>query len=107
MLAGVPVEPRKFTKQTEVAISPDILNRYVGRYALAPQFVLTVSRKGDQLHVQATGQPAIRVFPKSETEWFYKDVDAQLTFKVNDEGQCDSLVLHQNGQDIPGRRVAE
>jgi CubicO group peptidase (beta-lactamase class C family) len=107
LLAGVPVEPRKFPKEMEVAISADVLVRYVGRYALTPQFVLTVTRKGDELHVQATGQPAVRVFPKSETEWFYKVVDAQLTFKVNDDGKCDSLVLHQNGRDVPGRRVAD
>ena len=72
-----------------------------------PRFVLTVTRKGEQLHVQATGQAAFRVFPKSETEWFYKVVDAQLTFKVNDDGQCDLLVLHQNGQDVSGRRVED
>ena len=107
LLAGVPVEARKFLKEAEVAISADVVKRYVGRYALTPQFVLTVTRKGDQLHVQATGQPAVRVFPTSETEWFYKVVDAQLTFKVNDDGQCDSLVLHQNGRDVPGRRIPD
>ena len=107
LLAGVPVEPRAFPKETAVEISRDVLERYVGRYALAPEFVLTVTRKGDQLHVQATGQPSFRVFPKSETQWFYKVVDAQLTFKLNDDGKCDSLVLHQNGRDVPGRRVAD
>ena len=95
-------------KQREyVSVNSKLLESYVGRYAVTPQFVLTVTRKGDQLHVQAKGQRALRVFPISETEWFLDIVDAQLTFKVNKDGKCNSLVLHQNGRDVPGRRVAE
>jgi CubicO group peptidase (beta-lactamase class C family) len=105
MLAGMPVQPRKFPKTVEVA--DEVLQRYPGRYAILPQFVLTITAAGDELHVQATGQPKLRVFPKSDTEWFYKIVDAQITFDVDDEGNCTSLTLHQNGQDMPAKRVPE
>ena len=103
MLAGMPVEPRTFAK--EVAVAADILKRYEGRYAIVPQFVLTVTAKGDEMHVQATGQPSFRVFPKSETEWFYKVVEATLSFNVDEDGTCSSLILHQNGRDMPAERL--
>lgn len=105
MQAGMPVKPREFPKPVEVAA--DVLQRYPGRYAILPQFVLTVTVEGDELHVQATAQPKFRVFAKSDTEWFYRVVDAQITFDVDDDGNCTSLTLHQNGQNMPAKRLAE
>ena len=96
-------ESREFAKQDEVDVPAEVLKRYAGFYPLAPTFVLTVTTEGDKLFVQATGQPKYRVFAKSETEWFYKVVDAQLTFQVSN-GKCTGLVLHQNGRDMPAKK---
>lgn len=90
---------------TEAAIDPALLDRYVGEYALAPEFVLTVTREGDGLFVQATGQGKLPVFAESETGFFYKVVDAQLTFELGPDGKATSVTLHQNGQNMPGARV--
>jgi len=92
---------------TEITIDETVLATYVGKYELAPNFALTVSRDGSQLKVQATNQPEFPVFPKSENEFYYKVVDAQLTFNKNDEGAIESLTLNQNGMEIVGRKMAE
>jgi CubicO group peptidase (beta-lactamase class C family) len=68
-----------------------------GRYELATNFVLTVTASGEQLFVQGTGQPKAEVFPESETNFFAKVVDAQLTFYKDRAGKVTHLVLHQNG----------
>ncbi len=94
-----PPPPRK--EPTEVAIDPKLLDRYTGRYQLAPEFVLTVTREGDRLFVQATAQPKFEVFAKSEREFFYKVVEATIVFAADGSG----LVLHQNGMELPGKRV--
>ena len=78
---------------------------YAGRYQLAPTFILTVTREGGHLFVEATGQPKFEVFPESEREYFYKVVDAQITFNTDSQGRVMELVLHQNGQDVPARRI--
>lgn len=91
----------------EVAVDPSIYDNYVGRYELAPGFVLTVSRDGDQLFTQATGQMQVEVFPSSETDFFLKVVDAQLTFEVGDDGRAVAVTLHQAGQHIRGERLEE
>jgi len=64
-----------------------------------------ITQKGDKLFGQATGQPAFELFPESKTKFFLKVVDAQVTFVSNDKGEVEQLVLHQNGQNMPGKRV--
>ncbi|NIR42434.1 MAG: DUF3471 domain-containing protein, partial [Gemmatimonadetes bacterium] len=87
-----------------VELDPAILERYVGVYELRPGFDLTITREDDQLFVQATGQPRFELFAESETEFFLKVVDAQITFVRGDSGAFDELVLHQGGRDMPGTR---
>ena len=78
-------------------VDPKIYDAYVGQYELAAGEVFTVRRDGDKLRAQLTGQPNFEVFPESETNFFYKVVDAQLTFVKDAAGKVIELVLHQNG----------
>ena len=93
-------------ERQEISVNPKLFESYVGRYQLAPEFVLTVTTEGERLFVKATGQPKAEVFPESETKYFYKVVDAQITFDVDAEGRATGLTLHQNGQNVPGKRVS-
>lgn len=95
-----PAKERKVAK-----INYNIYDAYVGRYELAPDVFFTIRRDGDHLMAQLTGQSSLEVFPESETEFFYKVVDAQLTFVKNDKGEVTSLILHQNGQHPAAMRV--
>jgi len=88
----------------EVAIDPKILDNYVGSYELAPNFILTVTREGDRLFTQATGQGKVEVFPESDHDFFLKVIDAQITFETDSQGKATGLVLHQGG-DHPARRI--
>jgi serine-type D-Ala-D-Ala carboxypeptidase/endopeptidase len=92
-------------QRKEVKVDAAILQRYVGRYALAPTFVITITRDGDHLYAQATGQPKFEIFAEDDHNFFYKVVDAQITFVVDATGRATSLVLHQNGANAPGNRI--
>jgi serine-type D-Ala-D-Ala carboxypeptidase/endopeptidase len=96
------VQPRKFPK--EVSVDPAILDRYVGLYELAPNFVLAITREGSQLFSQATGQRVIELFAESETKFFPKVIDAHITFQPGPEGRATGLILHQ-GVDHPAKRI--
>jgi D-alanyl-D-alanine-carboxypeptidase/D-alanyl-D-alanine-endopeptidase len=91
----------------ETSISAKLLDGYVGHYELTPTFIITITRVGDQLYAQATGQPRFAVFAKSDGEFFYKVVDAQISFQSDVEGQTIALVLHQNGQDLSAKRISD
>jgi CubicO group peptidase (beta-lactamase class C family) len=97
------LEPPK--QRHEVKVDAAILEKYTGRYQLAPSFIITITREGDQLYAQATNQPRFEIFAESEREFFFKVVDAQLTFVVDSSGRATSVVLHQNGANAPGNRV--
>ncbi|MGH7455782.1 MAG: serine hydrolase, partial [bacterium] len=94
-----PPPPRK-----EVAVNPEILKNYVGQYELAPSFIFDVIVENNQLMVQLTGQPRFPVFAESETKFFYKVVDAQLTFQKDGTGKVTSLILHQGGIDQTAKK---
>ncbi len=64
-----------------------IYDAYVGEYEIAPGFILKVTREGDKLLSQATGQPKSELFPESETVFFVKDANAQFTFVKDDKGE--------------------
>ncbi len=98
-------EPPPAKEHKEIAVDPKIFDGYVGRYQLAPNFVLTVTREGNHLFVQATAQPKFEVFAESDHEYFYKVVDAQLTFVVDANGRATGVVLHQNGRNVPANRI--
>ncbi|MGO9930300.1 MAG: hypothetical protein ACLPV8_00550 [Steroidobacteraceae bacterium] len=57
--------------------------------------------------MQATGQPQFAVYPKSEKEFFYKVIDAQISFQTVPQGQATALVLHQNGRDQSAKRISD
>ena len=91
--------------RTVAKIDPKVYDAYVGQYQLAPTFILTVTREGDRLMTQATGQGKLEVFPESETKFFLKVVDAQITFVKDDSGKVTHLILHQGGRDQKATRM--
>jgi D-alanyl-D-alanine-carboxypeptidase/D-alanyl-D-alanine-endopeptidase len=99
------LQPSK--QRQEVKVDAAVLEKYTGRYKLAPNFIITITRDGDQLYAQATAQPRFEIFAESPREFFLKVVDAQLTFVVDDTGRATSVVLHQNGNNTPGNRIEE
>ena len=54
----------------EITVNPKLFDGYVGRYQLAPNFVLSITRGGDHLFAQATGQPKFELFAEGEKEYF-------------------------------------
>ncbi len=89
----------------EIALLPAVLERYVGRYQLAPTFALEITREESHLYVQATGQPKLEIFAEGEKDFFLKVVDAQISFTPEGQGKARELVLHQNGAHQTARRV--
>lgn len=93
--------------RTAVEVDPAVFDDYAGRYQLMENVVFTVMREGDGLFVHITGQPRLQVFPESEARYFYRVVDAQITFGRGEDGSVDHLVLHQGGRDQRAERLAE
>lgn len=88
----------------EVKVDSKILDAYVGQYQLAPTFVITISKEGDLLMAQATGQPKITLYAQAEAVFFSKAVDLKMTFVKGDDGKVTHLILNQGG-DRQAKRI--
>jgi hypothetical protein len=80
-------------------IADAAFDAHVGRYEMQPGMVLEVQRDGSRYFVQPTGQRKLEIFPLSETRFFARDVDAELSF----EGQ--SLQFKQGSRSFTARRI--
>ncbi|MBL8227206.1 MAG: serine hydrolase [Bryobacterales bacterium] len=94
-----------YQQRKEVLVEQEILETYAGEYELAPTFRITVTREGSRLFIQATGQPKFEVFGESQTKFFLKVVEAQISFVKDDAGKVTSLILHQGGRDQKAPKV--
>ncbi|MBI3681550.1 MAG: serine hydrolase [Acidobacteria bacterium] len=88
-----------------ISLNPAVFDSYTGKYELAPNVVMTVSREGARFLTQVTGQPQVEIYPESEAKFFVKVVDAQITFVKDATGKATELILNQSGRSMTAKRV--
>ena len=101
-LYGMPVQPP--TVEIPVAVERSALQRLVGSYRLPAVGTMTIALGERGLSAQLTGQPALRIHPRSPTEFVYRAVEATMTFELDGE-RAAVVVLHQNGQHMRFQRL--
>ena len=101
---SIPLREQPKPRET-VEIDPAILPAYAGQYLLAPAVTISITAEDDRLFAQLTGQQRFEIFPESERRFFFRIVDAQITFADPVDGAAPSLMLHQNGQNMPAVRL--
>ncbi|HTS31405.1 MAG TPA: serine hydrolase [Bryobacteraceae bacterium] len=94
-------------ERKEITLDSNVLRRYLGAYQMpdgGPAMLIALD--GSQLTAKLGGQPAVPIFPQSETMFFLKVVDAQIEFPKDDgSGKAGQLTLHQNGRDMTAKRL--
>ena len=88
-----------------VSISPDLLEKYVGRYGIPPNLVLVIRREGDHLSVQENDEPKQELFPEGDRKFFSKMAGDEFTFELDAQGRVTSMTLHTEGREIPIKRI--
>ena len=89
-------------ERSAVKIASAAYDKRVGRYQLAPGFILELSREGDRYFAQATGQGKLEIFAQDENVFFARAVEAEVRFDGTDSSY---LVLHQNGRQTRAPRL--
>ncbi len=95
---------KKMPVNDEISVAPEVLQQYVGVYALAPTFDIAVTLENGKLMTQATGQDKFEIFAKSPTRFFLKVVPAEVEFVKNAAGKFDSIILYQGGRETVARK---
>jgi hypothetical protein len=85
-------------ERVAIKLDPKLYDAYIGQYQLGPILILTITKESDRLMAEVAGQPKIELFPESETKFFFKVVDAPVTFVKDEQGQVTGLILYQGGE---------
>lgn len=83
------------------------LEAFVGRYQLAPSFILSFFIEDGKLMTQATGQPKIGLTRETATEFGLVGVRARVAFHVGADGKATAVTLFQGGQERRAERIAQ
>lgn len=102
---GQTLRAPKVPNAPSIAVPAEVLERYVGRYDYGGGAVLTVTHEGTRLFAQLTGQPRFEIFPRSETEFHWKVVPAQVTFVKDAQGQVSKVIHQQAGNRFEAPRL--
>jgi D-alanyl-D-alanine-carboxypeptidase/D-alanyl-D-alanine-endopeptidase len=99
--SALPPRPR-----TAIELSASALSAYAGVYELAHELAFDVAMRDGALFIKSNaGGPAVKLWPESKSDFFVKEVDAQVTFTSDANGKVTGFVLHQYGRDRPARKV--
>jgi hypothetical protein len=86
-------------------VDPKIYDDYVGRYEIAPNVVLDITKEGEKLMSQTTGQAKMELLPESEIEFFIKGFTAQFVFVRDGTGRATKLIINQEGQRVTAKKL--
>jgi CubicO group peptidase (beta-lactamase class C family) len=105
-LAGpAPRGYRPPVERTEIKVAVDVLQAYVGEYAVTPELTLTITLEDGRLQALPTGQQKATLFAEAPDRFFLRVANIQITFTRSESGEVTGLVLHQGGRDQPARRI--
>jgi len=88
-----------------ISIDPALLDEYAGEYELAPGFTVRFFREGTRFLSQGTGEPAVEIFPESETRFFSEISEATLEFVRDEAGTVTGYVLTLSGRTLHASRI--
>lgn len=88
-----------------ISMDASALKEYMGVYELDPDFVISITVDKGRIYEQATGQQRLEIFPSAPDLFFLKAVDARLKFTRDVKNKITGLVLIQNGQEMPGKKI--
>jgi hypothetical protein len=96
---------KRIPERETAEVAPSVLEQIVGVYRVSPDFCLTVTRDGNRLFAQGTGQPRHELFPISDSRFFLKTVPAEISFVRDRAGQVVRSVVHTGLQDEVGKKI--
>src|SRR5262249_29228273 len=96
----------KARDRATVRVDPAILDRYAGEYEIMPGRTMMIQKSGESLVVGSKGFPTAPIFPESETKFFFKAVDVDLTFVKNDKGEVTEVIIDNGGRLFHAKRIA-
>lgn len=101
---GKEIDKKPAKEREFMIIKDDILNKYVGLYSLPQSFEIEIIKRNSQLFAIAMGQEPIGLNAENEQKFFIKEIEAEIIFNINKDGEVESLTFSQGGNKMLGSK---
>jgi len=91
--------------RVELEVSPEVLSRYVGTYRFTPSYSVSVTLEFGHLWVRDSGEKVLELLAETESDFFFKAMDVQVSFVTDASGKGQKMITHVNGEDSVGVKV--
>jgi D-alanyl-D-alanine-carboxypeptidase/D-alanyl-D-alanine-endopeptidase len=98
---------KKIKEPSMVNVNPKVYEAHAGLYEVRPDLKVIITKVGGRLYAQASGQPEVEIFPKSENEYFSKLDNTAISFIKDKEGRTTGLIWRQEEGEKTGTKVQE
>ena len=89
----------------EIKLDVQLLDTFIGEYEVVAGFSFVVTREGEKMFVQATGQEKFEIAAEAPTRFFSKINDAEFEFIKDGTGKVIKAILKQGGRETEAKRV--
>jgi CubicO group peptidase (beta-lactamase class C family) len=89
----------------EIKVDASGFDAYVGDYQVNARLTLTISKEGDKLFGQMTGQEKLALESVSDAQFTIPAVKANITFEKDPAGQVVGLLLSQGTRTVNAKKI--
>lgn len=93
------------TPFNDISVSSNVLDNYLGKYEFMPGLVYEVTRENEKLYVQEIGGIKNRIYPYSQSEFYYKTVNQQVRFEEIQDGKAKIMILKFGDSEYKLKRI--
>jgi hypothetical protein len=95
----------KLKEHKLLSLSTEQMSRLVGRYALPPDVILTVTTQDGHLYVQENDEPKQELLAESPQDFYSANSTDECSFRLPDTGPAQALILHLGAKDLELKRI--
>jgi len=93
-------------ERNPTTVDPKLLDSLVGKYEFGPNAIATLTREGNSLRWRGGNRMPVTLVPLSETNFFAKETETEMTFVKNENGQVTGVVLRLGScQDSKAKKI--
>jgi uncharacterized protein YneR len=94
-----------FFNKPSISVDAKMLKEYTGQYELSHDFIITITQYNGHLYAENAGQQRVDIFAESSDVFFFKAVDAQITFTRDEKGKVTGLIFYDGRKETLARKI--
>ena len=102
---GQQLKLTKLKDEKIITINPALLDKYIGKYKLEENVVVTISKQDNKLFAKPGDEPKVEMLPVSNSDFVIPQINAKISFVADENGKVSKFKLNMNGRKSEVPRV--